>query len=200
MRVSSSKMLVSLAALGAVAAGIAFVCARGLNFTDPVHVSPAALQESSWPAPKLLASPLASPPAATAEPSPAAQPPRAAMGMPDRGGGETATQLPNGFLGPARPDGSQPIQIPQLTPDQAAAAARTASDLINGMLANGGNGRFGRGPAPAQIDPDEAAAVAQSAAKMLNGMFGGRDAMANDSTGDATRTGRDRHPEYERRK
>jgi hypothetical protein len=196
MRASSAKMLVSLAVLGVLAAGLAFVCARGLRFSDPDPVRPSAvaLQEPAWPAPKALPAPQVSTEAGRAIETP----PSGAPAIRDQAlAAETATQLLNGFLGPARPDGSWPVQGRQITPDQAASAARTATDLINGMLANGGQGRIG---APAPIDPDDAAAVAQSAAKMLNGMFGGRELTANDSDRDYLRAGPDLRPEHKRGK
>src|SRR5947209_2948364 len=191
MRASSPKVLVPLAALAVAAAGLAFLCARGLNFSDPIYPSPAALQEPAWPAPKVLPAPQAS----IEEPRPADQPQLGPVAPREQG--RAAEQLLNGFLEPPRPEGSRAMQIPQVTPDQAAAAARTATDLINGMLANGGQRRVG---APAQIDPDDAAALAQSAAKMLNGMFGARDVIANDSDYDSMRPGPDRRPEHKRGK
>jgi hypothetical protein len=82
------------------------------------------------------------------------------------------------------------MQIPQMTPDQAAAAARTATDLINGMLANGGQARPGQNGMPTQLDANQAAAAAQSAAKMLNGMFQSRGLAppAKDTAGDPAPT------------
>jgi hypothetical protein len=162
MHASSPKVWVPLAALAVAAAGLAFVCARGLNFSDPIFPSPRALQEPAWPAPKVLPAPQA----AAAAP---ADPPQIGAVVPQEPRpGDRATQRLDGFLGPARPDGERPMQIPEVTPDQAAAAARSAADLINGMLANGGQRRIG---ARTQIDPDDAAAMAQSAAKMLNGFL-----------------------------
>jgi hypothetical protein len=182
MRAFSPKTLVSLAALGAVAVALAFVCARGLQFSDanPVRPSSIALQEAVWPAPKALSAPQT-----WTEAGHATAPPSGPPAAPDQAlGAESATQLLNGLLGPARPDGNRPMLVPQITPDQAASAARSATDLINGMLANGGQRRIG---APAPIDPDDAAAVAQSAAKMLNGFL--RD---NRFAEDGLRTGEDR--------
>jgi len=170
MRASSPKVLLPLGALAVAAAGFAFVCARGLNFSDPIFPSPMALQEPAWPAPKVLPAPQA----ATEAPRPADPPQIGAVVPQEARAGDRATQRLDGFLGPARPDGNRSMQIPE-TPDQAAAAARSAADLINGLLANGGQRRIG---AAAQIDPDDAAAMAQSAAKMLNGFL--RDNRAAD--------------------
>jgi hypothetical protein len=211
MRASSPKMLVSAAALAAIGAGLAFVCARGLIFNDPdpVRPAPAALHEPAWPAPQVV-----TPPVSTVESRPVERPaapvdPQRPVGALDqllpqgmgaipglqqmnpeqgRATADTAGQLLNGFLGQGRTDGApRPMQIPQMTPDQAAAAARTATDLINGMLANGGQPRPGQNGAPAQLDPNQAAAAAQSAAKMLNGMFQSRGLAPapKDSAGDA---------------
>jgi hypothetical protein len=171
MRASSPKVLLPLGALAVAAAGFAFVCARGLNFSDPIFPSPMALQEPAWPAPKVLPAPQA----ATEAPRPADPPQIGAVVPQEARAGDRATQRLDGFLGPARPDGNRSMQIPEVTPDQAAAAARSAADLINGLLANGGQRRIG---AAAQIDPDDAAAMAQSAAKMLNGFL--RDNRAAD--------------------
>jgi hypothetical protein len=214
MRASSPKILVSAAALAVIGAGVAFVCMRGLAFNDPdpVRPVPAALHEPAWPAPQVVAPPVAAVetrpldrPAASVDP----QRPVGALdqllpqgmgaipGLPQTGpeqgraSADTAGQLLNGFLGQGRTDGaSRPMQIPQMTPDQAAAAARTASDVINGMLANGGQARPGQNGMPAQLDPNQAAAAAQSAAKMLNGMFQSRGLApsARDSAGDPAPT------------
>ncbi len=152
------KPFVSLAALGVVAAGVAAVCARGLHFSEP---APAALHQA--------VSTQVQPPRAVAEPPATAatvQPPALA---PEPGRlRDSAGQLVDGLLGSARRDGSQALRIPEITPDQADAAAHTATDVINGLLANGGERRVGARP---QIDPDQAAAMAQSAAQMLNGFL-----------------------------
>jgi hypothetical protein len=194
MRASSPKLLVPAAALAVIGAALAFVCARGLTFSDPdpVRPAPAALHEPAWPAPQVVAPPVPTvesrplrAPAVTVDP----QRPVGALdqllpqGMgaipglpqtnPEQGhaSGDAAGQLLNGFLGQARTDGtSRPMVIPQMNPDQAAAAARTATDLINGMLANGSQARSGQNGTPMQLDPNQAAA----AAKMLNGMFQSR--------------------------
>jgi hypothetical protein len=82
-----------------------------------------------------------------------------------------------------------------MTPDQAAAAARTAPDLINGMLGSGGKS----GLAPVQIDPDQAAATAESAARVLNGMFGGRGLGASGSDEGAAPMALDRRSDRKHR-
>ena len=87
MRASSPKVLLPLGALAVAAAGFAFVCARGLNFSDPIFPSPMALQEPSWPAPKVLPAPQA-----TAE-APAADPPQIGAVVPQEPRpGDRATQ------------------------------------------------------------------------------------------------------------
>jgi hypothetical protein len=190
MRASSLKMLVSVAALGVLGAALAFVCARGLSFSDPdpVRPVPAALHEPAWPAPQTL-------PQASLDRRPVGEAvrPQPQTGAIDRPipeqvppGTDGATQLLNGFLGQPGPDGGRALTLPQMTPDQAAAAARNATDLINGMLANHGQGR--NGSPPPQIDPSQAAAAAESAAKMLNGMFQTRGlgpSQPKDAAGDS---------------
>jgi hypothetical protein len=152
------KQLASLAALGVIAAAVAVVCARGLQFSD---VTPAALHQAVSAA---VEPPAAAPPATPATvqaPVPPPAPEQARLA-------DTAGQLVDGLRGSPRPDGGRSVAIPEITPDQADAAARTATDLINSLLANGGERRIG---AQRQINPDEASAMAQSAAKMLNGFL-----------------------------
>ena len=76
-------MPVSLAVLGVLAAGLAFVCARGLRFSDPDPVRPAAIavQEPGWPAPKALPAPQPS----TQEPRPAGEPQLDGLAAPEQG-------------------------------------------------------------------------------------------------------------------